>query len=679
MKQTKRSFKIKQRIQATCDRQKGYADVRRKPLEFQVGDRVMLKVSPWKGVIRFGKRGKLNPRVHSTFHISNSKKCLSNEPLAIPLHEIHIDDELNFVEEPVEIMDREVNQLKKITLHDSYSAATQFRGVTDWYLEPRLVISSDNISSVVTYTSISSDSDGPSLGIPLMNAGELLEMEPYEEVAQQRQAAPLSPAYVPDPMELEHHILVHDIDDDAEDEEEEEESSDDDDEEEEHLASVVALSAVDPIPSAEETKPFETDESAATPPPAFYTTSRIADIPEADLPHRKRLLLTAPTPRFKIGESSTVAAARQPRATVARRVDYGFVDTLDASIHASELKAMAVVESVHLRVNYQASVHRWESEEFQTHHQDAQDDRAALRDEAYHHKWQRQDADDRATGYIMRIQALEAGARIDTLEDTGNDRPRCCGALGSTLDVTCAGMTKTAMILERVMETVFRISNCTVENQIKFATYTLLGSALTWWNSHVRTVGHDVAYAMTWTNLKKMITDNYCPRGEIKKLEIEMWNLKVKGTDVVSFNQRFQELALMCDRMFPKDSDKIEKYVGGLPDMIHGSVMASKPKTMQDAIEFATELMDKKISTFAERQADNKRNPTNANNNNQRAPRANPRILTCLECGAQGHFKKYCPKLKNKNQGNQARVGNVVARAYAIGSAETNLNANVVT
>ncbi|GKD12990.1 hypothetical protein Tco_1197397, partial [Tanacetum coccineum] len=99
-------------------------------------------------------------------------------------------------------------------------------------------------------------------------------------------------------------------------------------------------------------------------------------------------------------------------------------------------------------------------------------------------------------------------------------------------------------------------------------------------NSHVKTVGHDVAHAMTWTYLKKKMTDRYCPMGEIKKLEAEMWNLK---------------------------SDKIEKYVGGLPDMIHRSVMASKPKTMQDAIEFATELMDKKIRTFAERQSENKR------------------------------------------------------------------------
>ncbi|GKA75129.1 reverse transcriptase domain-containing protein, partial [Tanacetum coccineum] len=78
------------------------------------------------------------------------------------------------------------------------------------------------------------------------------------------------------------------------------------------------------------------------------------------------------------------------------------------------------------------------------------------------------------------------------------------------------------------MEIMFRIRNCTVKNQIKFATCTPLGSDLTWWNSHVRTVGHDIAYAMTWTNLKKKMTDKYYPRGEIKKLEVEMWNLKVK-------------------------------------------------------------------------------------------------------------------------------------------------------
>ncbi|GJV22722.1 putative reverse transcriptase domain-containing protein [Tanacetum coccineum] len=139
---TEKIVQIKQIIQAARDRQKSYAKVRRKPLEFQVGNRVTLKVSPWKRVIHFGKRGKLNPRysrpfkvlakvgtvayrleltqqlsrVHSTFHVSNLNKCLSDEPLAVPLDEIHIDDKLRFIEEPVEIMDREVKHLNQIRI-----------------------------------------------------------------------------------------------------------------------------------------------------------------------------------------------------------------------------------------------------------------------------------------------------------------------------------------------------------------------------------------------------------------------------------------------------------------------------------------------------------------------------------------------------------------------------------
>ncbi|GJY76726.1 integrase, catalytic region, zinc finger, CCHC-type containing protein [Tanacetum coccineum] len=136
---TKKIVQIRQRLQAARDWQRSYANVRRKPLEFQVGDRVMLKVSPRKGVIRFGKRGKLNPRyigpfkilkrvgpvaytlelleelsnVHSTFHVSNLKKCLSDESLGIPMKELRLDDKLNFVEELVEVMDREGKQLKQ--------------------------------------------------------------------------------------------------------------------------------------------------------------------------------------------------------------------------------------------------------------------------------------------------------------------------------------------------------------------------------------------------------------------------------------------------------------------------------------------------------------------------------------------------------------------------------------
>ncbi|GJX05683.1 reverse transcriptase domain-containing protein [Tanacetum coccineum] len=89
------------------------------------------------------------------------------------------------------------------------------------------------------------------------------------------------------------------------------------------------------------------------------------------------------------------------------------------------------------------------------------------------------------------------------------------------------------------MDSVFHINICTVENQVKFATCTLHSVALTWWNTHVKTVGHDAAYGMPWKTLMKMMTDKYYPRNEIKKLEMEIWDLKGKGTDLTSYTQRF--------------------------------------------------------------------------------------------------------------------------------------------
>ncbi|GJT80781.1 putative reverse transcriptase domain-containing protein [Tanacetum coccineum] len=174
--------------------------------------------------------------------------------------------------------------------------------------------------------------------------------------------------------------------------------------------------------------------------------------------------------------------------------------------------------------------------------------------------------------------------------------------------------------------------------------------ALTWWNSHVITVSHDIAYAITWADLRKKITEKYCPWNEMKKLEAELWNLK---------------------KMFPEESDKIERYVGGLPDMIHGNIVASKPKTMQETVQMATELMDKKVSTIAERHAENKRKSAgNANHANNQRGTGSGQKSTCFECGVQGHFKRECPKFKNnKNRGNQ--VGNDRAQqSYAVGSGD---------
>nr|GEZ51152.1 putative reverse transcriptase domain-containing protein [Tanacetum cinerariifolium] len=158
-------------------------------------------------------------------------------------------------------------------------------------------------------------------------------------------------------------------------------------------------------------------------------------------------------------------------------------------------------------------------------------------------------------------------------------------------------------------------------------------------------------------------------------------DLKVKGTDLASYTKRYQELALLCERMFSEESDKIEKYIRGLPDMIHGSVVVSKPKTMQEAIEIATELMDKKIRTFAERETTSKRKSAeNTNNaNNQRGTGLGQKTA-CYECGVQGHFKRECPKLKNNNNhGNQCGRNNAPARVYAVGRVGTDPDANVVT
>nr|GFC50697.1 hypothetical protein [Tanacetum cinerariifolium] len=193
------------------------------------------------------------------------------------------------------------------------------------------------------------------------------------------------------------------------------------------------------------------------------------------------------------------------------------------------------------------------------------------------------------------------------------------------------------------MESVFHISNCTAENQVKFATCTLHSVALKWWNTHVQAVGHEATYGM----------------------------------------------------MFSEEADKIEKYVGGLPDMIHVSVMASKPKTMQEAIEIATELMDKKVYTFDERETASKRKLENTsittqNQQQQQQQHSNKRQNTervytaasggkkqyggskplCAKCNyhhdgpcapkchnynKSGHFARDCRVMTNTNNANNQR------------------------
>ncbi|GJU15169.1 putative reverse transcriptase domain-containing protein [Tanacetum coccineum] len=238
------------------------------------------------------------------------------------------------------------------------------------------------------------------------------------------------------------------------------------------------------------------------------------------------------------------------------------------------------------------------------------------------------------------------------------------------------------------MESVFNISGCAVENQVKFATCTLMDAALTWWNSLIRSLGPD-AYTMTWVVLKKKMTDKYCPLGEVQKLEIELWNLKVKGNDVPAYTNRFQELALICTKFVSTETEKVTKYISGLPDNIYGNVKSARPKTLDETIELANELMDQKLRTYAERQSDNKRKADDISRNNQQpfkkqnvakaynlgtaekktyegnAPKCTkcqrhhpgPCTLKCHKCGKIGHYARDCRSTGNTNATNN-RGGN---------------------
>ncbi|GJT04214.1 putative reverse transcriptase domain-containing protein [Tanacetum coccineum] len=193
------------------------------------------------------------------------------------------------------------------------------------------------------------------------------------------------------------------------------------------------------------------------------------------------------------------------------------------------------------------------------------------------------------------------------------------------------------------IETVFNISNCPSKYQVKYATCTLQDSALTWWNSHKRTVGVEAAYAMNWVELMKLMTEVYCPRNEIQKMETELWNLTVKGNDLTAYTQRFQELILLCTRMVPDEEDRVERFIGGLPDNIQGNVIAANPARLQDAIRIANQLMDKKVQGYAARSAENKRRMESNLRDNR---------------GQQPPFKR------------QNTSGQNVARAYTAGNNE---------
>nr|GFA41733.1 putative reverse transcriptase domain-containing protein [Tanacetum cinerariifolium] len=416
-----------------------------------------------------------------------------------------------------------------------------------------------------------------------------------------------------------------DLSDDDADDDEEEESSDSEEEEEEHLALTVLASALySSVSASEETEPFEEGETAATPPlfgyrvaariffqphilmpfhseseverllaiptpplspvsPTSYplppflmplpiftslptssfplplsipSTSGSESIPEADILLQKRARFTTPTGGYEVGESSFAVAARQirPALTIAdrRRADDRLIGRL-----RRERRYFCTLSTTYA----QEVAH---SHDYCTQIMDYCQSREV-----------------HISTLVTQIEALQKDGRVAAaMAEAEASRVRNgYGSNGSgprlAQVVRTEGVIGLTQWFEK-MESVFNISNCTTACQVKYAVCTLQGVALTWWNSHVEIVTLEVAQALPWKTLKKMMID------------------------------------------------KIEKYIGGLPDTIHDSVKATKLKTMQEAIEFATELMDKRIRDAVE----NKRKFEGNSGNNQNQPQQNKRQNT---------------------------------------------------
>ncbi|GJY11775.1 hypothetical protein Tco_0381084 [Tanacetum coccineum] len=414
--------------------------------------------------------------------------------------------------------------------------------------------------------------------------------------------------------------------DDDKEEEEDFEEEDVEEEEEEHLAladSVVAP-IIDHVPSSEETEPFKTDESAATPPspPACRTTARIYIQPKAPIPFpleeevERLLALPPPLPSPLISLSPPSAEERLARPAGGHGIDYGFIGTLDAETRrqraeevgygirdtwvnpreATEEIALVALEGVNTRVTELAAVQEQDTQDIYAVIEDAQDRQNRIfqriqdprLDARSQYRWARfiDSGSDRigfitagtfamALGEIRALQARDqacADAPEGTastavglvfsflVSDNHNNMPPKKTSGAARAVVVAAPMTVDVeqLIEARVFEAL--ANHETLQNNIN-------GHGNESYNSDPGIRGT----VRTPYTKEDMMTVKYYPRGKIKNLEIELWNLKVKGTDIASYTLRFQELALMCGRMFHEESEEVEKYVGGLPDMIRGN------------------------------------------------------------------------------------------------------------
>ncbi|GKE69174.1 reverse transcriptase domain-containing protein [Tanacetum coccineum] len=150
-------------------------------------------------------------------------------------------------------------------------------------------------------------------------------------------------------------------------------------------------------------------------------------------------------------------------------------------------------------------------------------------------------------------------------------------------------------------EVVFSRSKCAEEDRVTFAICTLTDDALSWWNAYAQPIRMEQANRITWTELKRLLTNKYYPRTEVKKMEDEFYNLAVNGNDLKTYVRRFQELAVLCPNMAPNTKKLMEVFIRGLPRSIEGNVTASKPQTLEEAITITQRLKEQEVYTALHR------------------------------------------------------------------------------
>ncbi|GJY81498.1 putative reverse transcriptase domain-containing protein [Tanacetum coccineum] len=192
-------------------------------------------------------------------------------------------------------------------------------------------------------------------------------------------------------------------------------------------------------------------------------------------------------------------------------------------------------------------------------------------------------------------------------------------------------------------------------------------------DSHKRTIGTDAAYALSWRELMKLMTEVYCPRNEVQKMETELWNLTVKNNNMATYTQRFKELTMMCTKMVSEEEDRVEKFIRGLPDNIQGNVIAAEPTRLQDVVRISNNLMDQKLKGYALTGGPNVAR-ANAAGNNENKEYEGP-LPYCNKCHKFYYFypersngkSEGCPKIKKQNCGNKARVPDARGKACILG------------